>query len=83
MVALMGVFMIVAAYRAEWRKPILIYSAFEKTFMVYLVVANRSHSYTQGFLDRRRDGRDGRSLHHRLLRSVRIQDAFIERRVQQ
>jgi hypothetical protein len=49
MVALMGVFMIVAAYRAAWRKPILIYSAFEKTFMVYLVVANRSHSYTQGF----------------------------------
>jgi hypothetical protein len=49
MVALMGVFMIVAAYRAEWRKPILIYSAFEKTFMVYLVVANASHSYSQGF----------------------------------
>jgi hypothetical protein len=49
MVALMGVFMIVAAYRAEWRKPILIYSAFEKTFMVYLVVANGSHSYAQGF----------------------------------
>jgi hypothetical protein len=49
MVALMGVFMIVAGYRAEWRKPILINSAFEKTFMVYLVVANGSHSYAQGF----------------------------------
>jgi hypothetical protein len=49
MVGLMGVFMIVAAFKAEWRKPILIYSAFEKTFMVYLVVTNARHSYSQGF----------------------------------
>jgi hypothetical protein len=49
MVGLMGVSMVVAAFRAEWRKPILIYSAFEKTFMVYLVVANRSQVYAQGF----------------------------------
>jgi hypothetical protein len=49
MVGLMGVLMIVAAYRAHWRKPILIYSGFEKSFMVYLVVANMSHPYSQGF----------------------------------
>jgi hypothetical protein len=49
MVGLMGVFMIVAAYRAEWRNPILIYSLIEKAFMVYLVVVNRSHPYSQGF----------------------------------
>jgi hypothetical protein len=49
MVGLMGVFMIVAALRVEWRKPILIYSLFEKAFMVYLVLANGSHSYSQGF----------------------------------
>jgi hypothetical protein len=49
MVGLMGVSMVVAAFRVEWRKPILIYSAFEKTFMVYLVVANRSQAYAQGF----------------------------------
>jgi hypothetical protein len=49
MVGLMGVSMVVAAFRVEWRKPILIYSAFEKTFMVYLVVANRSQVYAQGF----------------------------------
>ena len=49
MVGLMGVFMVVAAFRAEWRNPILIYSAFEKAFMVYLVVANGSHTYAQGF----------------------------------
>jgi hypothetical protein len=49
MVGLMGVFMIVAAFRAEWRKPILIYSLFEKVFMVYLVVTNASRSYSQGF----------------------------------
>jgi hypothetical protein len=41
--------MVVAAFRVEWRNPILIYSAFEKTFMVYLVVANRSQVYAQGF----------------------------------
>ena len=49
MVGLMGVFMIVAAVKVEWRKPILTYSLFEKTFMVYLVVANGSNSYSQGF----------------------------------
>lgn len=49
MVGLMGVFMIVAAYRADWRKPILTFSALEKAFMVYLVVANPSRPYAQGF----------------------------------
>jgi hypothetical protein len=49
MVALMGAFMIAIAFKVEWRKPILLYSLFEKTFMVYLVLANGSHSYSQGF----------------------------------
>jgi len=49
MVGLMGVFMVVAAFKAEWRNPILIYSLLEKAFMVYLVVANGNHSYSQGF----------------------------------
>jgi hypothetical protein len=49
MVGLMGVFMIVAAIKVEWRKPILLYSLLEKAFMVYLVVANGNHSYSQGF----------------------------------
>ncbi len=49
MVGLMGIFMVVAAFRVEWRNPILIYSAFEKTFLVYLIIANSSHAYAQGF----------------------------------
>jgi len=49
MVALMGAFMIAIAFKVEWRNPILIYSLFEKAFMVYLVLANRSQSYAQGF----------------------------------
>ena len=49
MVGLMGVFMIVVAFKIEWRKPILIYSLLEKAFMVYLVVANGSQPYSQGF----------------------------------
>jgi hypothetical protein len=49
MVGLMGVSMIVAAYRKDWRDPILIYSGFEKSFMVYLVATNISHTFSQGF----------------------------------
>jgi hypothetical protein len=49
MVALMGAFMIAIAFKVEWRNPILIYSLFEKAFMVYLVLVNRSQSYSQGF----------------------------------
>ena len=49
MVGIMGVFMIAAAFRPEWRTPILIYSAVEKAFMVYLVVANISRPYSKGF----------------------------------
>ena len=49
MVGLMGVFMIAAAIRPEWRTPILMYSALEKAFMVYLVLANSSRPYSQGF----------------------------------
>ena len=49
MVGLMGVFMVVAAYRANWRNPILIYSALEKAFIVYLVMANVRRPYSRGF----------------------------------
>jgi hypothetical protein len=48
MLGLMGVFMIVAAYRTDWRTPILIFCAAEKAFVVYLVVANLNQPYTQG-----------------------------------
>jgi hypothetical protein len=50
MLGVLGVCMIVAAFRAEWRKPILIYSALEKAFVVYLVVANLGSPYAQGLL---------------------------------
>ena len=49
MVGLMGVFMVVAAFRENWRNPILIYSGVEKAFMVYVVLANLSQPYSQGF----------------------------------
>ena len=49
MVGLVGVFMIVAAFRTDWRKPILIYSLLEKAFIVYLVVANGRQPYAAGF----------------------------------
>jgi len=49
LLGLMGVFMIVVAFRAEWRTPILIYAALEKAFVVYLAVANGSRPYVHGF----------------------------------
>ena len=48
MLGLMGAFMIIAAFSAAWRTPILIFSALEKGFIVYLVLANLSHPYTRG-----------------------------------
>jgi hypothetical protein len=49
MLGLMGVFMIVAAFRTDVRNPILVFSALEKTFIVYLVVANISRPNARGF----------------------------------
>ena len=48
MLGLMGVFMIVAAFWAEWRMPILVFSACEKVFFVYVVAANISRPYARG-----------------------------------
>ena len=49
MVGLMGVFMIVAAFKEAWRTPILVYSAIEKAFMVFLAVSNARERYSAGF----------------------------------
>lgn len=49
MVGLIGVFMMGAAFRPDWRVPIFLYSALEKAFMVYLVLFNARHSYADGF----------------------------------
>jgi uncharacterized membrane protein YozB (DUF420 family) len=49
MVLLMGIFMIISAFRVSWRMPILIYSAIEKTFMVYLYFFNINRSFSAGF----------------------------------
>jgi uncharacterized membrane protein YozB (DUF420 family) len=49
MVLLMGIFMIISAFRISWRMPILIYSAIEKAFMVYLYFFNINRSFSAGF----------------------------------
>jgi hypothetical protein len=49
MVGLMGIFMVVAAFRESWRVPILLYSLIEKAFMVFLVVSNAHLSFAEGF----------------------------------
>lgn len=49
LLGLMGVFMIVAAYSTAWRNPILIFSACEKAFIVYLALANARQPYSRGF----------------------------------
>jgi hypothetical protein len=50
LVSLTGALMIVAAFRAEWRQPILAFAAVEKAFIVYLVVRNGNQQYADGFL---------------------------------
>ena len=45
----MGAFMIVAAFYAAWRNPILIFSALEKSVVVCLVLANLNRPYARGF----------------------------------
>ncbi len=49
MVCLMGVFMVAAAFKESWRTPILLYSLIEKAFMVFLVVFNSGHTFSNGF----------------------------------
>jgi uncharacterized membrane protein HdeD (DUF308 family) len=49
MVLLVGVFMIISAFRVSWRMPILIYSAIEKIFYVYLYFFNINRSFSVGF----------------------------------
>ncbi|MGA7854842.1 MAG: hypothetical protein WCA15_16065 [Candidatus Acidiferrales bacterium] len=49
LLGLVGVFMIVAAFREDWRQPVLILCACEKAFIVYLVIVNASYPYSHGF----------------------------------
>jgi len=49
MVGLMGLFMMGAGIFPTWRLPIAVYSAFEKAFMVWLVLANARQPFVAGF----------------------------------
>ena len=49
MVGLMGLAMMLAAIVPQWRIPILLYSALEKSFMVWLVLSNAHNSFVSGF----------------------------------
>lgn len=49
MVGLMGVAMMAAAVVPAWRVPIFLYSAVEKAFMVWLVLANAREPFVSGF----------------------------------
>ena len=49
MVGLMGLCMMAAAVVPSWRVPIFLYSALEKSFMVWLVLSNAQHSFVSGF----------------------------------
>lgn len=50
MILLLGIFMIISAFRVSWRMPVLIYGAIEKTFMVFFYSLNISHPCSTGFL---------------------------------
>ena len=49
MVGIMGLAMMLAALIPQWRNPILLYSALEKSFMVWLVLSNAKQPFVSGF----------------------------------
>ena len=49
MVGLMGLCMMLAALVPQWRVPILLFSALEKSFMVWFVLSNAQQSFVSGF----------------------------------
>ena len=49
MVGIMGVAMMLAGLIPQWRVPILLYSALEKSFMVWLVLSNAQQPFVSGF----------------------------------
>ncbi|MBL8816179.1 MAG: hypothetical protein JNL58_09125 [Planctomyces sp.] len=49
MVGIMGIAMMLAAMVPQWRVPILMYSALEKSFMVWLVLSNAQQPFVSGF----------------------------------
>ena len=50
MVCLLGVFMVAAGFKEAWRTPVLLYALIEKSFIVFLVVANRGQTASSGFV---------------------------------
>ena len=50
MILLLGIFMIISAFRVSWRMPVLIYGAIEKTFLIFLYLLNISYPFSVGFL---------------------------------
>jgi hypothetical protein len=49
MVGLIGIMMVVAAFKPSWVVPLLIYACIEKVFMVYFALSNAGQSYSEGF----------------------------------
>ena len=49
MILLVGIFMIISAFKIAWRIPVLLYSAIEKVFMVFLYIFNASRPFSAGF----------------------------------
>jgi hypothetical protein len=49
MILLVGVFMIISAFKVSWRIPILIYGVIEKAFMVFLCLFNINRPFAAGF----------------------------------
>ena len=48
-VSLIGLMMVVAAFRPTWVLPVLIIAAAEKAFIVYLAVSNINEDFAAGF----------------------------------
>src|SRR3954468_16171951 len=76
MLCLMGVFMIIAAFSAAWRYPILIFCALEKAFAVYLISVNWNRPYARGLWGAAADGCSSRSIYLRIPNGARLYKAL-------
>lgn len=50
LIFLVGIFLIISVYKTDWRFPIVIFAAAEKSFIIYLYIRNIKFDYSDGFL---------------------------------
>ena len=50
MVLLLGIFILISAFKVEWRNPILLFAIFGKLYIVVLYLININNQFSEGFI---------------------------------